>query len=262
MTHDARGDRAPADGVTVATVSAPRRLWAPPELWTEAEVRLPAQEAHHARRVLRLRAGHEVTVLDGAGRTARCVLADEFANDPRAAIVEHETHPRPAPEVVVYQGAAKGAKIDSVVGRLGALGAAEVVVFSSERSIVSWDKSKSARLEERWAALARAAAKQSGNPWITSTGPPLTWPELIARLESEPRAVLLWEDADTRLRNVVAQGRLALVIGPEGGITAAEAGALQQAGAAPASLGPRILRTEEAAVAAVIGLLWHFGAIG
>jgi 16S rRNA (uracil1498-N3)-methyltransferase len=248
--------------VAVAAVSAPRRLWAPPERWTEADIRLPPPEAHHAQRVLRLRAGDEVTVLDGAGRTARCVLVDEFSSDPRLAIVERASHPRPAPEIVVYQGAAKGAKVDTVVGRLGALGAAEVVVFSSERSVVSWDTGKSARVAERWAAVARSAAKQSGNPWITATGPPLAWPDLIERVEREPRAVLLWEEADMALRKVVAGERLALVVGPEGGITPAEAAALRSVGAMPASLGPRILRTEEAAVAAVIGVLWHFGVIG
>jgi 16S rRNA (uracil1498-N3)-methyltransferase len=84
----------------------------------------------------------------------------------------------------------------------------------------------------------------------------------VARIERERRAVLLWEEADMVLRKVVAGGRLALVVGPEGGITPAEAAALQGVGAVPASLGPRILRTEEAAVAAVIGVLWHFGVIG
>jgi 16S rRNA (uracil1498-N3)-methyltransferase len=245
-----------------AAVSAPRRLWAPPEHWTEAEVRLPPEEVHHAERVLRLRAGDEITVLDGAGRTARCVLAGELSSNPRAAIVESALHPRPNPEIVVYQGAARGTKVDSVVGRLGALGAAEVVVFSSERSVVSWDADKSERLAERWAGLARAAAKQSGNPWITATALPLTWTDLLVRIEQEPSAVMLWEEARTALRNVVSGWRIAVVVGPEGGISRAEAAALESAGAVPASLGPRILRTEEAAVAAVIGLLWHFGAIG
>jgi 16S rRNA (uracil1498-N3)-methyltransferase len=243
-------------------VSAPRRLWAPPECWSAAAVRLPPEEAHHAARVLRLRDGDEVTVIDGRGRTARCQLAHGFADDPRAAILDSVSHPRPRPEIVVYQGAAKGAKVDEVVGRLGALGAAELAVFSSERAVVSWDESKASRLGTRWAALARAAAKQSGNPWIMATGAPLTWPELVARVEREPHSVLLWGEAEVALREVITGERIALIAGPEGGIAGAEAAALQAAGAVSASLGPRILRTEEAAVAAVVGLLWHFGAIG
>jgi 16S rRNA (uracil1498-N3)-methyltransferase len=243
-------------------MSEPRRLWAPPECWSPREVRLPPEEAHHAARVLRLRDGDEVTVIDGLGRIASCELVRGFEDDPRTAILHSVSHPRPRPEIVVYQAAAKGTKVDSVAGRLGALGAAELAVFTSERAVVSWDARKASRLGARWAAVARAAAKQSGNPWVMATGAPLAWPELVARIEAEPHSVLLWEEAGLPLRDVISGERIALVVGPEGGIAAAEAAALQGAGAVSASLGPRILRTEEAAVAAVVGLLWHFGAIG
>jgi 16S rRNA (uracil1498-N3)-methyltransferase len=201
-------------------------------------------------------------IMDGAGRAATCELVDGFAGDPRAAILHTVSHPRPRPEIVVYQGAGKGSKVDSVVERLGALGAAELVVFSSERSVVAWDATKAARLRTRWAAVARAAAKQSGNPWIMATSAPLQWPELVARVEREPHSVLLWKEAHVALREVISEERIALIAGPEGGIARAEAVSLEAVGAVSASLGPRVLRTEEAAVAAVVGLLWHFGAIG
>jgi 16S rRNA (uracil1498-N3)-methyltransferase len=226
-------------------------------------VHLPAEEAHHATRVLRLRQGHEVAVIDGAGRVARAVLEEGRDGGLAASILEVTTHPRTAPALAVYQGAAKGNKIDGLTERLGALGVAELRVFRSQRSVVSWNAPRRARLAERWQARARSAAKQSRNPWFMTTGPPLEWPELISCVAREDAAVVLWEEADSPLRAALdTRTRVALVVGPEGGISPGEAGELEAAGARLASLGPRILRTEDAAVVGVTGVLWHFGAIG
>jgi 16S rRNA (uracil1498-N3)-methyltransferase len=245
-------------------VSAPPYLWAPPDAWSEEEVRIPTDESHHALTVLRLGEGAEVAVIDGDGRLARCVLGPRSRAGVGARILEVFAQPtRPDPQLVVYQGAAKGAKVDGVIERLAALGVAETRVFSSERSVVSWDETKRARLEARWTAVARSAAKQSRSPWIMGTGSPLAWPELLASVESERDALVLWEEATEGLRDALSEGpRLALVVGPEGGLSSREATGLAEAGGRLVSLGPRILRTEEAAVVAAAGLLWHFGTIG
>jgi 16S rRNA (uracil1498-N3)-methyltransferase len=244
-------------------VSSPPRFWAPPESWSEELVRLPADESHHALAVLRLGRGDELTVTDGSGRVARCVLRGGDGETVEAGVLEVTTHRRPRPELAVFQGAAKGTKLHALTERLAALGVAEMRVFGSERSVVAWDEPKRARLEARWGALARAGAKQSRSPWVMSTGAPLRWAELVARLALEGRAVVLWEEATEPLRSALADAaRIALVVGPEGGLARHEAAELADAGARLASLGPRILRTEEAAVVAAAGILWHFGAIG
>jgi 16S rRNA (uracil1498-N3)-methyltransferase len=249
-------------------MSAPPFLWAPPESWSELAVALPPEESHHVLRVLRLRVGDELAVIDGAGRVARCLLDRRSdSGGVEARVLEVSRLPRPRLELVVYQGAAKGAKADAVTERLAALGVAEMHVFSSWRALVSWDGPKRRRLEDRWRALARAAAKQSRSPWVMSTGAPLEWPELVASVRRERLPLVLWEEAHEPARGPLAgplaePGRVALIVGPEGGLAQGEAEELSAAGAHLVSLGPRILRTEEAAVVAAAGVLWHFGAIG
>lgn len=223
---------------------------------------MPADEARHARRVLRLESGAQITVTDGSGRIARAALA-EGSDDP-ARLLEEVHEPRPTPHVVVYQGEAKGHKLDEVVGPMAELGVAELWTFSSERSVVRWDDLKRKRLTQRWGSIARGASKQSRNPHLLSARPGLGWDDLVTRIRSEPMAVTLWEEASLPLRAVLPPhvDRIALVIGPEGGLTRTEAEALADVGAPLASLGPRILRTENAPVVAAAVTLYHFGLIG
>ena len=234
-------------------------MFAPPALWEGERIGLEADEAAHLRRVLRIEPGAQVAVVDGEGTLAHGVLVDGDA----VRVLERERRPRPRPELVVYQGAAKGRKVDGVVERLAQLGVAEVRAFASRRAVVRWDEPKRAALARRWAAIARAAAKQSRNPFATVTGPPLSWDRLLAEVRREPLALTLWEDARTRLRALVRDApRIALVVGPEGGLERDEVVALAGAGAPAASLGEPILRTENAALVAVSALGWHFGLIG
>jgi 16S rRNA (uracil1498-N3)-methyltransferase len=175
-----------------------------------------------------------------------------------------ETAARPGPRLAVYTGAANGSKVDDVIDRLAQLGATEVFVYSSTRAVATWDRDKRERLTKRWGAIARSAAKQSRSAFVTGTGPPLSWPELRARVSSETNTLVLWEEATTRLRAAIAAAaeRIALVIGPEGGLSSDEAGELEAAGGTLVSLGPRILRTENAPVVAATAVLFHLGAIG
>lgn len=178
-------------------------------------------------------------------------------------MLESESH-RPRPELVVYQGAAKGNKADEVVEKLAELGVAEVRVYSSKRSVARWDETKVARLDERWAAIARSAAKQSRNPFLTRAVAGLSWTQVVREIAGEPAAVVLWEGATLPLRTALLEGasRIALLVGPEGGLELAEAEALADAGAQLVSLGPRILRTENAALVTVSAVLYHYGLIG
>ncbi|HZA41580.1 MAG TPA: RsmE family RNA methyltransferase [Actinomycetota bacterium] len=236
---------------------------APKSQWNEGSIRLDAEESHHALKVLRVGPTDVVTVTDGSGSVARCsVTVDEGVVE--AVVIEATHHPRSQPELVVYQGAGKANKADAVIERLAELGAAEAWVYESMRSVVRWDPKKKQRLDGRWGSIARAAAKQSRNPWMVRTGAPLSWAEFMARIESEPLAVVLWEEASLPLRTVLAEGaeRVALVVGPEGGLDRGEAEALAAAGAQLVSLGPMILRTENAPVVAAAAVLYHYGIVG
>jgi 16S rRNA (uracil1498-N3)-methyltransferase len=237
---------------------------APTESWSADQVRLPADESHHALRVLRIAPPDVITVTDGMGTVARCRVGSFDDEILTAEVIERTTHRRIRPEVVVYQGAAKSSKLDAVVERLAELGVMETFSFESSRSVVHWDEAKLERLDERWSVIARSAAKQSRSPFLMSSKAGLRWADLIGRIEREPLAVCLWEGASLPLRTALMEPaeRVALIVGPEGGLERAEAEALADAGAQLVSLGPRILRTENAAFAATSALLFHYGIIG
>ncbi|MDQ3752455.1 MAG: 16S rRNA (uracil(1498)-N(3))-methyltransferase [Actinomycetota bacterium] len=245
-------------------MSSTPRFFSPPGAWGDGEVTLPAGESRHALRVLRMKAGDSVSVLDGFGRMARCSVANVIGDRLVATIREVDRQPRPRPALGVYQGAAKGAKLDDVVERLGELGAAEFWAYGSARSVVRWSPDKLDRMIERWRARARSAAKLSGSAWVMEVGGVLGWRELTSKLSGEESALILWEEASEPLRARLPSDpeRLALVVGPEGGLDHGEVEELAAAGASPVSLGPRILRTENAAAVAGAAVAWHYGLIG
>ena len=237
---------------------------APPESWTEIEVRLPEDESHHALNVMRVAPPDVISVTDGRGRIAKCAASRVEGGVLTAEILEVEERRPTKPRIVVYQGAAKGQKIDGIVERLAELGVAEVWIYESSRAVVKWDETKVQRLNERWRAIARSAAKQSRSPFILTAVGGLSWTELQRRIAKEPHAVVLWEEASFPLRTALvgSTDRVALVIGPEGGLERTEAESLADAGAQLVSLGPQILRTENAAVVTTAALQFHYGLIG
>ena len=241
----------------------PPWFFSPPEDWGPGEVWLPPDESHHAVTVMRIAAPDVITVTNGLGRVARCAAGSLKGDRMSAEILEDEERRPLVPEIVVYQAAPKGRKADDVIEGLAELGVAETWIYDSERSVVKWDDVKQARLAERWETIARSAAKRSRNPFLMRTSAGLSWRELLERLAVEPLAVVLWEESTLPMRTALAASvRVALVVGPEGGLTRSESEALARVGAQIVSLGPHILRTETAAVVCTSALLFHYGRIG
>jgi 16S rRNA (uracil1498-N3)-methyltransferase len=238
-------------------------FYAPAPAWRGPVVVLDKDESHHALKVMRVGPPDVITITDGRGTVARCSTARVEDGRLIAEILDRTEHRRPRPEVAVYQGAAKGHKVDGVVERLAELGVAAVQVYSSRRAVVRWDD-KGERLRLRWASIAQAAAKQAHSPWLVETGSPLDWGDLTRRVAEESSAIVLWEGASLPLRTALLDGvdRVALVVGPEGGLDAEEAEGLADAGAQLVSLGPQILRTENAPVVAASAVLFHYGLLG
>jgi 16S rRNA (uracil1498-N3)-methyltransferase len=236
---------------------------AEPEQFGSHEILLSPEEARHAK-VFRLEHGDQVVVTDGRGRVARGPIAEMTPVSVVVRAESVEVRPRPQPQIAVYHAAGKGQKNEDALTKLAGLGAAEVTVFEAARSIVHWDEPKVAKLQMRWSAIARSAAKQSRNPWMMGCRGPLSWTEMAAAIAEETLPVLLWEEEAPRLRQVLATGaaRVALIVGPEGGFDPSEVNDLQRAGARTASLGSLILRTENAGPVAAACVAWHYGLIG
>jgi 16S rRNA (uracil1498-N3)-methyltransferase len=219
-----------------------------------ARVALPDHTAHHAREVLRLRAGAAVRVFDGAGAEFEAVL-DEVSRRTVSARLGPSVAPRPESPLraVLAVSPLKGDRMEIVVQKATELGVAEIWPVVTFRTDAAARPALQGSRGERWERVASGAAEQCGRAVVPHVPPATTLDGLLARPFDGTRVALLETGAHPSLASlpVDPSAPLVLLIGPAGGFEPAEAEALQAAGFAAASLGPRVLRAETAAVAAV-----------
>lgn len=241
----------------------------------DGPILLRGSDAHHLTVVRRARVGDRVCVSDGAGTVVEGRLASLSPSAVEVARVAERRVERPAPAVRVFQALAKGAKVDLVVQKLVELGVDKIVVFTSGRSVPQWEPRKRVQVAARWATIAREAAKQSRRAWLPEVTGPVTAEEaalVVHRISGGGLALLADESSAALLRDVLSGAgaragpalaqEIAVVVGPEGGLTATERATFVEAGAVAFSLGPQILRTETAALAASALVLHHAGRLG
>jgi 16S rRNA (uracil1498-N3)-methyltransferase len=219
-----------------------------------ARVELPEHTAHHAREVLRLRAGAPVRVFDGKGAEFEAVL-DEVSRRTVSARLRHPVAARPESplRLVLAVSPLKGDRMEVVVQKATELGVTEIWPVVTVRTDAAARPALRGSRGERWDRVASGAAEQCGRAVVPHVPPTTTLEGLLARPFDGTRIVLLETAGHPPLASarVEASSPLLLLVGPAGGFEAAEAEALRRAGFAPASLGPRVLRAETAAVAAV-----------
>ena len=226
-------------------------------------VQLKPEDARHCAQVLRMERGEEFyAVGEGGGR----FLAElcEVSKESCTALLREEISDNEAElRVTVYQGLPKADKLELVVQKLTELGAARLVPVKMERCVVKLNDKDAQKKQERLQKIAREAAKQCKRAIAPEICAPAGWKQLQDALSSHDLLLVPWEDASglgmkaVREMNPGARD-IGVVIGPEGGMSAAEVEALAALGAKPMRLGPRILRTETAAVTAcaLAMLLW------
>lgn len=212
---------------------------------------LPPEEAKHAAKVLRLRPGDEVCAMDGAGRRWR----GELAEGGRVRLMEEWPSNESPLRLTVYEGLPKADKLDLIAQKLTELGAAALVPVRMERCVVKLDDRDGAKRQDRLTKIAREAAKQCRRGLPMAVSKPLGWREALERMKSHELLLIPWEEASgarlADMREAFPEARdIGIVVGPEGGISPEEVGAMRAIGGRAVTLGPRILRTETAAVAA------------
>ena len=218
-------------------------------------VELPEPSAHHAREVLRLRAGAAARVFDGRGAEFEAVL-DEVSRRTVSARLGHRVEPRPESplRLVLAVSPLKGDHMETVVQKATELGVAEVWPVVTDRTDAAARPALRGTRDERWARVASGAAEQCGRAVVPAVAPTVRLPELVDRPFEGTRVALLETAGHPPLPSLdrpSPTGALLLLVGPAGGFEAQEAERLRQAGFLAASLGPRILRAETAALAAV-----------
>lgn len=222
-------------------------------------VALSGAEAHHAVAVRRLRPGERLVLTDGLGTRVEAVVAATGKRE-LVALAEHvERTPRPEPAFVVVQALPKGDRGELAVEVLTEVGIDEVVPWAAARSVAVWRGERAERSLAKWRGTAREAAKQARRAWFPAVAPLATTTEVAALVAAADLAVVLHEPASDPLASlpVPAEGRVVVVVGPEGGLTDDEVAALTEAGAHAVRLGAEVLRTSTAGVAAVAALLAH-----
>lgn len=235
------------------------RLFVDVPLQTGLELPLPPGPARHALRVLRLEPGDPVTLFNGDGYQyhARLLMAD-----PRVARVQVETGESPLREsplrLILLQSLARGEKMDWIVQKTTELGVARIVPILTERSEVKLDDARAAKRLEHWRAIAIAACEQCGRNVLPQIEGPIAlaaWLERQSAAQAATRWMLHPEGA-TRARDIAsgASTAMELAIGPEGGFGDTDLAVLRAHGYRALALGPRILRTETAGVAAIAAL--------
>ena len=232
------------------------RIHVPGELAAGSEITLPAQAAEHLTRVLRLEAGAPLTVFNGRGGEYSAVLATRKGKTVTARLGNHDAIDRESPlDITLLQGVARGERMDLIVQKATELGVTRIVPVLAERTVVKVDAKQRERKLVHWQSVAISACEQCGRNRVPEILAPLAL-EQYCRDAAPGNGILLSAEARIGLREAAPRlGKVVtLAAGPESGFTAREEALLAQAGFLPVRLGPRVLRTETAALAALAAL--------
>jgi 16S rRNA (uracil1498-N3)-methyltransferase len=238
---------------------SPPRFYIDQPLAPGARFSLPPGPARHAARALRLAPGDVITLFNGRGgeyaaRIER-INKDEVAVSVSGfADIERESPLR----VVLAQGISSGERMDYTLQKAVELGVAAIQPIAARRSVVKLTGERADKRVAHWQGVVASACEQCGRNQVPVVAPPLALAPWLGQ-QMNVRMLFLSPLAESRLTDLPApSGTDCLVAGPEGGFEADEVAALHAAGAIPVRLGPRVLRTETAALAALAAMqtLW------
>jgi 16S rRNA (uracil1498-N3)-methyltransferase len=256
-----------------------QRYFVPEAQMDEHAVTLQGDDARHAAAVMRARPGDRLIACNGLGRDVIAKIVSVDKDNVQAEIEEELTSTAEMGwRVAVAQSLPKGDKLETVIQKGTEAGAASFLPFLSRRTVVQYDERKEAKRIDRWRKIAKEAAEQSHRSVVPVIHTVSSWKTLLGTFAKYDLVLFCYEEEGRRgkgLRETLADiknGRtplatganpaILLIVGPEGGFTAEEAEAAIAAGAKAIGLGPRILRTETAALYALACLAYESGELG
>lgn len=233
------------------------------KLGNGSEVRLQPDAAHHAVRVLRLAVGEPVVLFDGRGGEFEARITRIDRGDVSVKTGAHLDVERESPlHIRLVQGLSGGDRMDITLQKAVELGVAAIQPVATERSVVKLKNERAQRRVEHWQNLVISACEQCGRNRVPEVAAVLGLPEWLAQLEmpapADEARLLLSPGAAQSLKELAPVPRMTLLVGPEGGLSPGETQLARSRGFRPVRLGPRILRTETAALATLsaIQALW------
>ena len=229
-------------------------------LATGAEIQLPPAGAYHVARVLRLREGAPLSVFDGAGTEFHAEIV-RVAGDAVAVRVGEETAgTAESPlRITLVQGVSRSERMDWTLQKATELGVAAIAPVLTARSVVRLDDRQAPRKQSHWQGIVVGACEQCGRAKVPAVSAPTTLRDYFANVRKDGLRLVLSPSAPGSLTGLTSlPNKVELLIGPEGGLDDEELAGARKAGFMPVRLGPRVLRTETAAVVAlsVLQALW------
>ncbi|HVC37195.1 MAG TPA: 16S rRNA (uracil(1498)-N(3))-methyltransferase [Gammaproteobacteria bacterium] len=241
------------------------RIFHPEPLKDRHEVELSPASIKHLTTVLRLKAGAPLVLFDGSGFEFEAMLD---AMGKKRAVARITSMHGPAVEsplhVTLAQGISRGERMDYTVQKSVELGIAEIVPVMTERSVVRLDVKTAVRKQQHWQQVVISACEQSGRVRVPQVQPPISLHTFLAAIHQAELKLLLDPQADKQVSNLSrpTNNRVLLLVGPEGGLDDVERAVAKRAGFLGMQLGPRILRTETAALVAISLLQARWGDLG
>jgi len=236
------------------------RFYIAPETWNSVAPMLSGSEAHHAREVLRMKAGEKLVLFNGQGREITAEIVDLSGAEIRLRkLQEAETQPLQC-RIVLGQAIPKGKSMELIVQKAVEIGAAEIAPIISDRTIVQVDSESATQKQSKWRQSAIEASKQSGQNWLPRVHTPRRLTELFSMASEESfdlRLIGSLQPDAQHLKKILADysrehelrpRSVLMLIGPEGDFTPAELSLARRHGCQPITLGPIILRVETAAI--------------
>ncbi len=225
------------------------RFFTTPENITDEKVILRGTDVAHIRTVLRLKGGDRIQVLDGRGNCYTVILTTVWRDRIESTISLKE-------DASNCESPLKGTGFDGIVRKSVELGVDKVVPVSASRCISKLSQEDAAKKIDRWSRIAREASKQCGRSRVPDIGPKSTTVKdfCFVNRESDLKLIFWEEERSLRIKDLLHKKQLnsvAILIGPEGGFSSKEVEVSRKYGFQSVSLGPRLLRTDTAPLAAI-----------
>jgi len=241
----------------------PPRFFISPNQISGPEITLTDEDVRHIATVLRMKTGDELLLCDGEGTEYATKITQLGRTEIKAQITGSSKRDVMQPRITLGQGLPKSDKMDLIVQKATELGVASIVPLVTERTIMKIrDEEKRVA---RWRKIAREAAMQSNRPDIPRVEGIRGFSDFLRTLAPDPFTLLLlpWEEGTVPVKDVLRRNpdatSIIVLIGPEGGFSQVEAAEARSKGFHAVSLGPNILRTETAAIAALSMVGYEFG---
>ena len=230
---------------------------------------IQGSEARHISKVLRMRRGDRIILMDGEGARFEAVIDSLERGEVCVVITKSLPGPSASPvEITLCQSMLRSGPMDYLVEKTSELGVYRIIPFSSERTVVRLEGDRAEKRRRRWQEIARSAAKQSGRKKPAGISSTVSFHDLMdTQRQEEGMKIILWEEEEVKdlkhlLRSLKPAETFLGVIGPEGGFSKKEIGIAREAGFMTASLGNRTLRAETAAITLVAIVQYEWGDLG